>query len=179
MPNRIVPFPEAATDLGFISNPIPYQSFGKYSAKAGAKTRNSEMTELEALKELLPRRLIKLFRARAEAYFAEKKLIEEYDKDGLWRFWSAVIGHSVVQYSREKDAYVAAKSSFEGLLGNGFLRSLHTFEQWQHAKQAWTAPRDDLTAHFNSKAKELWIPTQYGSTCIFSVAVAPAFYLCC
>jgi hypothetical protein len=75
-----------ATDLGFVLTPLPYQSFGKYTAKAGAKIHNSEMTELEALKELLPRRLIKLFRARAEAYFAENNLLEEYDKDGLWRY---------------------------------------------------------------------------------------------
>jgi len=160
---RIERLPEAATELGFLLNPIPYQSFGMYSAKAGAKSRNSEMTELEALKELLPRRLIKLFRARAEAYFAGNDMHEEYDKDGLWRYWSAVIGHGIVQYSTERDAYVADKSSIEGLLGNALLRELHTFAQWQHAKQAWTAPRDDMTAHFNRTAQELWVPTQCGS----------------
>ena len=75
--------------------------------------------------------------------------------------WAAVIAHGIVQYSTEKDAYVANKSSIDGLLGNTFLRKLHIHARWQDAKKAWTAPRDDLTAHFNRKAKELWVPTQY------------------
>jgi len=136
---------------GFFPNPLPYESFGQYSAKAGAKLQDPEMSEFGALRELLSRQLIKLFRTRAEAYFAGKYMHEEYDKDGLWRYWTAVIGHGVVQYSTEDDAYVAEKSSIDGLLGNAFLRRLHTRAQWQQAKQAWTAPRDQLTVHFNHK----------------------------
>lgn len=158
---RVGPPPKVAVDLGFSSNPIPYESFGQYTAKAGAKLQKPEMTEFEALQELLPRRLIKLFRARAEAYFVDEGLNEEYDKDGFWRYLAAVIAHGIVQYSTERDAYIAEKSSIDGLLGNGLLRKLHTHSQWQHAKQAWTAPRDDLTAHFNRRARELWVPTQY------------------
>lgn len=116
------------------------------------------MSEFEALLQLLPRQLIKLFRARAEAYFVEKDIHEEYDRDGLWRYWAAVIAHGIVQYCTEDDAYVAEKSSIDGLSGNTLL---HTRPQWQHAKQAWTAPRDDLTAHINRKAKHLWVLTQY------------------
>jgi hypothetical protein len=71
-----------------------------------------------------------------------------------------VLAHGIVQYSAEDDAYVAEKSSIEGLLGNALLRKLHTRAQWQDAKQAWTAPRDELTAQFNRKAKELWVPTK-------------------
>ena len=158
---RVGPIPDAASDLGFVANPIAYESFGKYTATSGAKLRDPEMSEFEALQQLLPKPLIKLFRARAEAYFAANDIHKEYDKDGLWRYWAAVIAHGIVQYSTERDAYVAEKSSIDGLLGNGLLRKLHTFEQWQNAKQAWTATRDDLTAHFNHKAKELWVPTQY------------------
>ena len=88
------------------------------------------MTEFEALQQLLPKQLIKLFRARAEAYFADKGMHEEYDKDGLWRYWAAVIAHGIVQYSTERDAYVVEKSSIDGLLGNGLLRKLHTFERF-------------------------------------------------
>ena len=77
---------------------------------------------------------MKLFRARAEAYFTVKNVSTEYDKDGLWRYWAAVIGHGIVQYSTERDAYTAEKSSIDGLLGNGFLRKLHTRPQWQACK---------------------------------------------
>lgn len=154
------PLPQQATDLGFVPNPLPYESFGQYDAKAGAKLQDPEMSELDALKELVSRPLIKLLRARALAYFTANDISAEYDKDGLWRYWAAVIGHGIVQYSTEDDAYVAEKSSIDGLLGNAFLRKLHTRLQWQHAKQAWTAPRNDFTVHFNHKAKELWIPTQ-------------------
>lgn len=152
--------PKAATDMGFVRNPTAYESFGQYSARAGAKLQRPEMTEFEALRQLLPKQLLKLLRARARAYFVEKDIGEQYDSDGLWRYWAAVIAHGIVQYSTEDDAYVAEKSSVNGLLSNTLLRKLHTRPQWQQAKQAWTATRDDLTAHFNSKAKELWVPTQ-------------------
>ena len=92
------PIPKVAADLGFQRNPISYESFGQYSAKAGAKLQHPEMSEFEALQQLLPKPLIKLFRARAEAYFAENDIHEEYDGDGLWRYWAAVIAHGIVQY---------------------------------------------------------------------------------
>lgn len=162
---RVGPLPDAATDLGFIRNPVPYESFGKYSAMPGAKTEDVEMSEFGALQQLVSKRLIKIFQARAEAWFAERNMHEEYDKGGFWRYWTAVIAHGIVQYSTEDDAYVAEKSSIDGLLGNALLRKLHTRPQWQHAKQAWTATRDQLTDHFNDKAKQLWVPTQYVILC--------------
>ena len=79
---------------------------------------------------------IKLFRARTEAYFAKNNIHKEYNNDGLWKYWAAVITHGVVQYSTEDDAYVTKKSSIDGLLGNLLLRKLHTHSQWKHAKQA-------------------------------------------
>lgn len=167
---RVGPLPAAAVAFGFVRNPITYDSFGKYTAKAGAKKQQPEMSEFEALRELLSTQLIKLLRARAAAYFAEKDAHEEYHPDGMWRYWAAVIAHGVVKYSREKDAYVAEQSSGHGLLGNTFLRELHTLAQWQHAKQAWTAPRDALTAHFNRKARELWVPTQYDYTQLITIS---------
>ena len=46
----------------------------------------------------------------------------------------------------DRDAHdVAPKSSLDGLLSNEFLRNPHTIEEWYHAKQAWTADRDELT----------------------------------
>lgn len=158
---RVGPVPKKAADAGFIQNPIPYESFGQYTAKPGAKLQNPEMSEFEALQKLVSKRLMKLFRARAEAYFTDHDIPKEYDADGLWRYWAAVIGHGIVQYATEDDAYITEKSSIDGLLGNALLRKLHTRSQWQHAKQAWTATRDDLTRHFNRKAKDLWVPTQY------------------
>jgi len=114
---RVGALPPKAVEHGFFPNPLPYESFGQYSAKAGAKLQDPEMSEFGALRELLSRQLIKLFRTRAEAYFAGKYMHEEYDKDGLWRYWTAVIGHGVVQYSTEDDAYVAEKSSIDGVVG--------------------------------------------------------------
>jgi len=147
-------------ELGFVPNPVAYESFGQYSAKAGARLQDPGMSEWDALRALLSQALLKLLRARAEAYFAARGAHDEYDRDGVWRYWTAVIAHGIVQYATEKDAYVADKSSVEGLLGNALLRRLHTFERWQQAKQAWTAPRSEWRVHFNHKAEELWVPTQ-------------------
>ena len=82
---RVSTPPEAAKAAGFTQNPIAYESFGKYTAKVGAKRQQPEMTEFEALQELLPRRLIELFQARAKAYFTENDMNEEYHRDGFWR----------------------------------------------------------------------------------------------
>lgn len=153
--------PKVAVELGFTQNPIPYVSMGQYSAKAGAKLQQPDMSEFDALRRLVTKPLLKVLRTRAEAYFAANNLDAEYDADGVWRYWAAVIAHGIVQYSREEDAYVAEKSSVGGMLGNGLLRRLHSRAQWQHAKQAWTAPRDAWTDQFNSRARELWVPTQY------------------
>ena len=152
--------PKVAMELGFTQNPIPYVSMGQYSAMAGAKLQQPDMSEFDALRQLVIKPLLKVFRARAEAYFAANNLHAEYDADGVWRYWAAVIAHGIVQYSTEDDAYIADKSSVDGMLGNGLLRKLHSRAQWQRAKQAWTAPRDALTDHFNSRARELWVPTQ-------------------
>ena len=157
---RVGDLPDIAMELGFTQNPIPYASVGQYSAKAGAKLQQPDMSEFDALRQLVSKPLLKVFRARAEAYFAANNLHAEYDADGVWRYWAAVIAHGIVQYSTEDDAYVADKSSVDGMLGNGLLRKLHSRAQWQRAKQAWTAPRDALTDHFNSRARELWVPTQ-------------------
>lgn len=51
--------------------------------KPGAKLQNPEMSEFEALRKLVSKRLMKLFRARAEAYFADHDIPKEYDADGL------------------------------------------------------------------------------------------------
>lgn len=35
--------PTVATELGFTQNPIPYESLGQYTAKAGAKSQKPEV----------------------------------------------------------------------------------------------------------------------------------------
>ncbi len=80
------PLPKQAIELGFQRNPIPYETFGQYSAKSGAKLEGPEMTELEALQTLLPKRLIKVFRARAKAYLTGKDRSQEYSKGGFWKY---------------------------------------------------------------------------------------------
>jgi len=148
--------PALAAQLGFRLTPVSYKNFDTYNAKPGAKLQKPDMTELEALQSLVPKQLIKVCTSRAEAYFARKEVHERFAKEDFWRYWTAVLAHGVVQYATEDDAYVAAKSSVGGLLGNGLLRRLHTREQWQHAKQAWTCTRDVWTKSFNLMAKELW-----------------------
>lgn len=101
--------PKVAVELGFTQNPIPYVSMGQYSAKAGAKLQQPDLSEFDALRRLVTKPLLKVFCARAEAYFAANNLDAEYDADGVWRYWAAVIAHGIVQYSREVDAYIAEK----------------------------------------------------------------------
>lgn len=85
---------------------------------------------------------------------------DQLSRTSFWSYVAAVIGHGVVQYAHERLAYVAEKSSVQGLLGNELLRTFHTFEQWQHAKQLWVLHREILTDHFNARTKELVQPSQ-------------------
>jgi hypothetical protein len=119
------------------------------------------MTPLGALKCLIDDRVIQHVLNRAKVFNAEHNFDTKYTSSSFWRYFSAVIGHGVVQYSEERDAYVAEKSSISGLLSNDFLRSLHTFNEWQSAKQAFTGNREQLTQFFNEASENLWTPSQY------------------
>ena len=66
-----------------------------------------------------------------------------------------MLAHGLVQYAEECDAYVAPKSSLDDLLSNEFLRNLHMFDEWQHAKQAWIGDRDEMTCVFNMQVRDL------------------------
>jgi hypothetical protein len=154
-------FPLEAKDCGFTRNPISYESKGKFSANSGPKVRDESMTPLGALKCLIDDRVIQHVLNRAKVFNAEHNLDTKYTLSSFWRYFSAVIGHGVVQYSEERDAYVAEKSSISGLLSNNFLRSIHTFNEWQSAKQAFTGDREQLTLFFNEASENLWTPSQY------------------
>lgn len=101
------------------------------------------------------------FVLQAKAVCAENQWKDDTSPQAFWRYFSAVIGHGIVQFSEEREAYVAEKSSVGGLLGNKFLHDMHTFEEWWHAKQMFWAPLDELTTQFNSKSKEHIQPSQY------------------
>ncbi len=72
----------------------------------------------------------------------------------------SVIGHGIVQYAQEYDAYVSDKKSFHGLLGNSFLRELFTFKQWQEAKKLYTLTCEVSTQFFKEISDSLWIAHQ-------------------
>jgi len=124
--------------LSFRLTPVSYENIDKYNAKPGAKLQKPNMTELEALQSLVPKRLIKICTSRAEAYFAQKEVHERFAKEDFWRYWTAVLAHGVVQYATEDDAYVAAKSSIEGLLLEARLhaRARYYTNDYSHAVQA-------------------------------------------
>jgi hypothetical protein len=137
------------------------------------------MTPLGALKCLIDDRVIQHVLNRAKVFNAEHNFDTKYTSSSFWRYFSAVIGHGVVQYSEERDAYVAEKSSISGLLSNDFLRSLHTFNEWQSAKQAFTGNREQLTQFFNEASENLWTPSQYVQNpfSLLSSVIIPILYV--
>lgn len=158
--NKPHQLPAVAREVGFVSRELPYVSHGKFTAIPGPKQKNQSLTPLAALKLFVSTSLVEYLLRRARAFVAEKSLQMEPMVDDFWRYFSAVLGHGIVQYPEEQDAYVGDKRRVAGLLGNELLRRLHSFDEWQRAKQMFTGTRDDLTDHFNRTAKELWNPSQ-------------------
>ncbi len=89
-------------------------------------------------------------------------------KEAFWKYFAAVLGHGLVKYPQERDAYVSEKSNITGLYRNQFLCDLHTFEQWQHAKQIFVLPVGHLTNAFNHRTEALVTPTRYVTFLTFS-----------
>ncbi len=103
----------------------------------------------------------KYFLKQAEKNIAEEELDIKPTLGMFWSYVSAIIGHGIVQYTHERDAYISEKSNISGLLGNDFLRKLHTFKDWQEAKKIWCGSREDLSDLFNRVSAAIWIPSQY------------------
>ncbi len=127
----------------------------------GPKKQDPNLSPWGALQILLGDTLIGYLCDQAKRVTTANGWNDDTSVDAFWKYWVAVISHGLVQYPEERDAYVAAKSSISGLLSNDFLRTLHHFEGWQHAKQMFVAEKEFLTDSFNGKAEALWVPTQY------------------
>jgi hypothetical protein len=152
--------PADLASQGFTSRPVGYESFGKFSASSGPRDRAQAPTPLAAVRCFLTDDVLALFLSSAKEKNLDGTVINETTLESFWRYFCATIGHGIVNYRQERDAYVHKNSSLSGLLGNDLLRSLHSLEQWKHAKKLWTLPRDTLTECFNKKSRDLWIPCQ-------------------
>ncbi len=157
---RVGNLPSVAVDEGFVSRPLAYDSFGAFTAKSGPKYPDKAQTPLAALR-LITDQVVDFFLRSAAYKLAEKEIDRKLTPSGFWSYVSATIGHGIVQHAHEQDAYVADKSSVSGLLGNDFLRNLHTLEGWKLAKQIWVGTRDQLTEFFNAVSRDIWTPAQY------------------
>ncbi len=104
--------------------------------------------------------VLKCFLLHAKKNAVANGMAEIENINGFWKFFAATIGHGIVDYAQEKDAYVGKNSDLSGLLKNSFLQSLHTLEEWRLSKEVWCMPRDELTAFFNTHSKLFWIPSQ-------------------
>lgn len=113
--------------------------------------------------------VVDFFLRSAAHKLAEKDINKKLSSSGFWSYVSATIGHGIVQHAHERDAYVADKSSVSGLLGNDFLRNLHTLEEWQLAKQIWVGTREQLSEFFNAVSRDIWTPAQYVFSLHFAI----------
>ena len=154
------PLPSLAQSMGFVRNPIAYHSHGKFTAMPGPKEPDPSISPLGALQKLMDKQVVNYFLKRTRAALAGKYKENSIDNCSFWRYFIGVLGHGIVKYAEERDAYVAEKSSIHGLLSNNLLRSLHTFSEWQEAKQLFTGTRNDLTIFFNKASQSLWVPSQ-------------------
>jgi len=156
----VPPLPSAATDEGFVKRPVGYASYGKFKGSGGPKNLDKNLTPLGALRELLGNQLPQRFSLVAKATAAEKGWTDDTSITAFWKYFAAVIGHGLVQYVEERDAYVAPKSSIAGLYGNEFLSLLHNFHQFQHAKQMFALTVNELETIFNCQIELLVLPGQ-------------------
>jgi len=138
-------FPQEAKDCGFTKNPISYESKGKFTANSEPNVRDKSMTPLGALQQFIDDRVIQHLLNSTKVFNADNNIDIINTSSSFWRYFAAVIGHGVVQYSEERDALVAEKSSVPGLLSNDFLQSLHIFNEWQSGIQAFTGDHEHLT----------------------------------
>lgn len=134
--------------------------FGKYTKVSGPKNPNAKLSPLQALRLFVNDDLATRFSESAAKVSSENQWSDETSVLAFWKYFAAVLGHGIVQYAEERHAYVAEKSSVAGLLSNSFLRDLHTFEEWQHAKQLFAVSHIDLSSHFNQRASDLIQPAQ-------------------
>lgn len=153
--------PDLPRQLGFTLGTVPYQCKGEFTAEPGPKIEHTNFTPLRALHQFIDVPLIRLFCLTAASKAVGSGWDIDVSETGFWKYVVAVLGHGLVVYPDEKLAYCAEKSSTHQLFCNPFLRSLHTLEGWQHAKECFSMQKEKLTDHFNQKARDLWVPTQY------------------
>jgi hypothetical protein len=153
--------PPEAVQAGFVPKPISNPYYGPFTLKPGPKDPNPNISPFEAVHLFIDNGLIKQFQLNALANNSAKQWGEDCSKEAFWKYFAAVLGHGLVEYPQERDAYVAEKSNIAGLYRNQFLCDLHTFEQWQHAKQIFVLPVGHLTNAFNRRTEALVTPTRY------------------
>ncbi len=168
---RSFPLPAEYVALGFTSSPKPYESFGKFTLKSGPCFPEKAQTPLDALRCLVDDAVVSRFLLHAKKNAAANNIEANTEVSHFWRFFAATIGHGIVDYAQEKDGYVGKNSSVCGLLGNEFLKSLHTQEEWISAKTIWNMPRDELTLFFNDRSRVLWIPCQYVKCALLTLSI--------
>ncbi len=144
------PLPLTATDEGFIKRPV-------VKGSGGPKTLDKNLTPLGALRELLGDQLPQRFSLVAKATAAEKGWRDDTSITAFWKYFTAVVGHGVVHYAEERDAYVP-KSSVAGLYGNSLLSALHDFSQFQNAKQMFALTANELETAFYCQIELLGLP---------------------
>jgi hypothetical protein len=152
--------PPEAVEAGFQARPISNPYYGPFALKPGPKNPSPDHSPLEVLQLYMDDALIKQFIINACKVQTEKKWEDEVSHGAFWRYVTAVLADGVVQYAEEQDAYRSSKANVAGLYGNSLLRNLHTFEQWQHAKQMFYVPLGVLTDAFNRKSAELVTPAR-------------------
>lgn len=175
---RSIQLPPEAKAEGFVGKPVTYRSFGKFTANSGPRHPGLATTPLGAFQCMMNSDVIQLFIHTGKSVAAEKGITIESSAHEVYRYVVATIGHGIVQYAHEQDAYVAEKSDVCGLLGNDLLRSLHTEKRWQDAKQAFSVDRDQLTDHFNKISGEQWIPSQFVELSYFCFPCADIAIFC-
>ncbi len=153
--------PPEAVQAGFVLKPISNPYYGPFTLKSGPKDPNPNISPFEAIHLFIDDGLIKQFQLNALAINAAKEWNEDCTKEAFWKYFAAVLGHGLVKYPEERDAYTSEKSNVAGLYRNQFLCDLHTFEQWQHSKQIFSLPVGPLTEAFNRRTEVLVTPTRY------------------
>jgi hypothetical protein len=155
--------PEKAVDCGFRKGSDGFDMNFSFTLKSGPVVANANMTPLEAIEALITPELIDYFCIQATAVTAEKSSEDDISPVRFWGYFYGVIALGLVQYAEEGHAFSGISASCNGLFGNSAMKSLFTKESWQHAKQLWTAPREELTRDFNEISKRLMVPTRFVS----------------
>lgn len=162
--------PEKAIIAGFRKSTTGFDVNFPFTLKSGPVEPSSGLDAWSAMQKVITPDLVQYFCTQASAIKAEKNWKDNVSAVEFWRYFYGVIAMGLVHYPKERHAFCGTSASCHGIFGNIAMKNHFTEESWQHAKQLWSAPREELTRRFNKISESLMIPTRYLSV------ITQAFY---